>query len=547
MANPSNLNDILQRILDGTQTDTDVEDLRQWLNSGGVQNLQVGKYNVNIGRGKDIHIGDRIYQGIDAEAIREVVRAVIQGSNAADIRSIVKSILKEEFPNMTPPAQPQSNSPKTILVLASSPSDRARLRLDREVREIEEGLRRSQYRDRFVLQQRWAVRPEDLRRALLDFKPQIVHFSGHGEGEDGLLVENDAGLAQAIPTEDLAKLLERFAKRGLECVVLNACYSEVQANAIAEHIDFVVGMNSAIGDDAAIKFAVSFYDELGAGYSYEDAYNGGCDAIALEGIPEQHIPVFKNLRKVRSSVTTPSSLPPNPFVPLNGPVEDPAQFFEPHCVINNVFELLNSGSSVALIGERGMGKSSVLKAIERLALERLGRQAIYLNWNLIRNEDTFWELICELIGVARCHNLQLIRALQSRRLLLLLDEVERMAQQEFGAEIRSQLRGFAQDSSIKVVVTARVSLDLPNQWGKPLSSDDNFVSPFAGLCIEERIQRWSDKMIQNYIEWRLTGNHIRFTQTEIEGIIKATQGKPEQLVQCCHKLYREYRDSYGSK
>lgn len=107
MANPSNLNDILQRILDGTQTDTDVEDLRQWLNSGGVQNLQVGKYNVNIGRGKDIHIGDRIYQGIDAEAIREVVRAVMQGSNAADIRSIVKSILNEEFLNLTPPQQPQ--------------------------------------------------------------------------------------------------------------------------------------------------------------------------------------------------------------------------------------------------------------------------------------------------------------------------------------------------------------------------------------------------------------------------------------------------------
>jgi Effector-associated domain 10/CHAT domain len=297
MANPSNLNDNLQRILDGTQTDTDVEDLRQWLNNGGVQNLQVGKYNVNIGQGEGIHIGDRTYEGLDAEAIREVVRAVNQGSNAADIRSIVKSLLKEEFPNMTPPAQPQNNSPKTILVLASSPSDKARLRLDKEVREIEEGLRRSQHRDKFVLQQRWAVRPDDLRRALLDFNPQIVHFSGHGEGEDGLLVENDAGLAQNLLTEALANLFKRFADRGLECVVLNACYSEVQANAIAKHIDYVVGMNSAIGDDAAIKFAVGFYDELGAGYSYEDAYNAGCNAIALQGIPEQHIPVFKNIKK----------------------------------------------------------------------------------------------------------------------------------------------------------------------------------------------------------------------------------------------------------
>lgn len=304
MANPSNLNDILQRILDGIQTDTDVEDLRQCLSNGGVQNLQVGKYNVNIGQGQHIHIGDRTSsepeveaKGLDVEAIREVVRAVIQGSKAADIRSMVRSILKEELLNITPPVQHKSSSSRTILIVASSPTNEGRLRLDKEVREIEEGLRRSQHRDKFVLQQRWAVRPDDLRRALLDFKPQIVHFSGHGEGVDGLLVENDAGLAQRLPTAALANLFKRFADRGLECVVLNACYSEVQANAVAEHIDYVVGMNSAIGDDAAIKFAVGFYDELGAGYSYEDAYNGGCDAISLQGIPEQHTPVFKNLKK----------------------------------------------------------------------------------------------------------------------------------------------------------------------------------------------------------------------------------------------------------
>jgi hypothetical protein len=297
MANPSNLNDIIQRILNGTQSDSDVEALRQWLNSGGIQNLQIGKYNVNIGQGQDIHIGDRTYQGLDAEAIREVARSVLQGSNAADIREVVRSILKEEFHDLSQRENRQTSSRKTILVLASSPTNEARLRLDKEVREIDEGLRRSHHREKFTLQQRWAVRPDDLRRALLDFNPEIVHFCGHGSGDDGLVLENDAGLAQLVPTEALANLFKRFATRGLECVVLNACYSEIQAKAIAEHIDYVVGMNSGIGDDAAIKFAVGFYDELGAGWSYEDAYHGGCDAIALQGIPEEHTPVFKNLKK----------------------------------------------------------------------------------------------------------------------------------------------------------------------------------------------------------------------------------------------------------
>ncbi|MEA5620540.1 CHAT domain-containing protein [Cronbergia sp. UHCC 0137] len=297
MTDPSNLNDIIQRILNGHQTDADVEVLRQWFNKGGIQDIQVGKNIVNIGQGQGIHIGDRTYQGLDTQAIREVASAVIQGSNTAEIQEIVRSILKGEFQNLEQRENPQSSSRKTILVVASSPTNEARLRLDKEVREIEEGLRRSQHREKFILQQRGAVRPDDLRRAMLDFNPQIVHFSGHGSGEDGLVLENDLGEAQLVSTEALANLFKRFATRGLECVVLNACYSKIQAEVIAQHIDYVVGMNSNIGDDAAIKFAVGFYDELAAGYSYEDAYHGGCDAIALQGIPEEHTPVFKNLKK----------------------------------------------------------------------------------------------------------------------------------------------------------------------------------------------------------------------------------------------------------
>jgi hypothetical protein len=105
MANLSNLNDILQRFLDGIETNEDLEALRQWLNSGGLESLQVGKYNTNIGQGQTVNIGDRI--GLDADAIREVVRAITEGSNTADIRSIVRSILNEELPNSTQPQQLQ--------------------------------------------------------------------------------------------------------------------------------------------------------------------------------------------------------------------------------------------------------------------------------------------------------------------------------------------------------------------------------------------------------------------------------------------------------
>ncbi|MBD2512114.1 CHAT domain-containing protein [Nostoc muscorum FACHB-395] len=182
---------------------------------------------------------------------------------------------------------------RTILILASSPTNAARLRLDKEIREIDAGLQRAKQREQFTLRQKWAVRPEDLRRALLDFIPQIVHFCGHGSGDRGLVLENDSGNAQLVPTNALASLFKLFANQGVECVVLNACYAEVQAEAISQHINYVVGMSDEISDDAAVKFAVGFYDALGAGRSYEDAYEFGCNAIALEGIPEELTPVLK--------------------------------------------------------------------------------------------------------------------------------------------------------------------------------------------------------------------------------------------------------------
>jgi CHAT domain len=149
---------------------------------------------------------------------------------------------------------------RTILILASSPTNTARLRLDKEAREIDEGLRRAQKREQFTLQQKWAVRPDDLRRALLDFNPQIVHFCGHGAEDEGLVLENDNGQAQCVPTFALANLFELFVTQGVECVVMNACYSQVQAKAISQHINYVVGMSNLIGDNAAVKFAVGFYD-----------------------------------------------------------------------------------------------------------------------------------------------------------------------------------------------------------------------------------------------------------------------------------------------
>ncbi len=193
-----------------------------------------------------------------------------------------------------------SASLQTILFLAANPKDTARRRLDQELRDIDEGLQRSRNRDQFTLEKKLAVRPRDIQRAMLDVGPQIVHFSGHSDGEMGLQFEDEVGNAKLVDGAALARLFALFADQ-VSCVVLNGCYSQAQAEAIAQHVPYVIGMSKDIDEDAAIAFAVGFYDALGAGRDVEFAYKLGCTAISLEGVEGYLTPIL--LKHAQEEVT----------------------------------------------------------------------------------------------------------------------------------------------------------------------------------------------------------------------------------------------------
>ena len=137
------------------------------------------------------------------------------------------------------------------------------------------------------------VRDEDtdISQTLLDTNPSIVHFSGHGTKEGNLCFENNTGKTHPIDPNALADLFEQFSGH-LKCVLLNACYSSVQAKAIAKHIDYVIGMSQEIGDKAAIFFTIGFYQAIGAGRTIEDAFKLGCIQLKLQGIPEHLTPAL---------------------------------------------------------------------------------------------------------------------------------------------------------------------------------------------------------------------------------------------------------------
>ncbi|MBW4501331.1 MAG: AAA-like domain-containing protein [Scytonema hyalinum WJT4-NPBG1] len=234
-----------------------------------------------------------------------------------------------------------NDSPIRILFLTAEPTDTARLRLQQELRDIEEQLERVKLRDRFDLKLQLSARPRDISQAILSFEPHIVHFSGHGETTGELCFENELGRTQPVTPEALAALFKLVATH-VNCVVLNACYSDIQAEAIVQHISFVIGMKTAIGDRAAIAFAVGFYRALGAKRSLQEAYEFGCVEIQLQGIPEQSTPVLR--KRVDQS--------PAVFY-----LERPA--IERECYQ----KILQAGSLIRILAPRNMGKTWLMNRL----------------------------------------------------------------------------------------------------------------------------------------------------------------------------------------
>jgi len=243
-------------------------------------------------------LDDSVKKRLDAR-IEQTDRMVIQsvdrvsqlGALESGLRFIheLEEVLREEIAKILQGGDNSGNDKITILFLAANPVDSTRIRLDREFREIDEQLALARQRERFKLElPRLALRSRDITKALLDTKPQIVHFSGHGTSRGELCFEDESGQIHSVQPEALAALFKQFTHQ-VKCVVLNACYAEIQARAIAEHIDYVIGVNQRISDEAAIAFSLGFYMALGAGKTIKEAFEFGRIQIMLQNGVSEHL------------------------------------------------------------------------------------------------------------------------------------------------------------------------------------------------------------------------------------------------------------------
>jgi CHAT domain len=302
-----------------------------------------------------------------------------------------------------------------LLIVQANPMSLTRLRLDAEQREIERRVRASPLRDRMEVRSSPATRLSDVSTEILWHRPDILHFSGHGTEHNGLVFEDEAGRAVAAEVSALRRLIASVGS-SVSVAVLNACWSDAQANELSRILPCTIGMSAEIDDQAAILFSGVFYEVLSYGKSVQSAFDAAAAATDLQGSSTGLMSSVAKLRLAPGTdlsvlLATSESCPPEEPVPsskqskplvLSG-LENAAlressrkrtafptdlsfdeliekELYVPPVVRGGeairidlqVVEWLAAGDSVLLLGDPGSGKSLLSYSVMRTAAA-LGR------------------------------------------------------------------------------------------------------------------------------------------------------------------------------
>ncbi len=193
---------------------------------------------------------------------------------------------------------------KILFVSANPAKD---LNLDSEHRAITEVIRASKYRDRIEIVTQLACRYNDLIDAMNREEPDIIHFSGHGTGEEGLvfadpyskthitlykgtLKEQKVGIQKV--SGEILKDIFSTANKNLRFIFINACHSKEQAKEIVDEIDFAIGMERAIKDTTAIIFAKRFYQALTTDITITNSFKQARNSVGVHAYKEVDIPLL---------------------------------------------------------------------------------------------------------------------------------------------------------------------------------------------------------------------------------------------------------------
>jgi hypothetical protein len=177
---------------------------------------------------------------------------------------------------------------RTVLFITVNAPGPDALRLDRELRAIKDQLAKGGAGRFWCIAQEEAVELVDLQRHLLQHQPALVHFSGHGN-EHGEFVFRDQEVTTTASVDAIADLF-RILQKKPSCVLFAACNSATQASQVAPHVDWPIGMNGSISDDAMIAFSTGFYTGVANDLPFDASFEFGRNHVHMRFPDERHVP-----------------------------------------------------------------------------------------------------------------------------------------------------------------------------------------------------------------------------------------------------------------
>lgn len=299
---PQTLIDEVNNLIGKGHTDRALDALIRWANTNNQSQLKSDAAIIKSGL-ETLKRNEMLGMLSFAEAARESAKINYSLMNLLKVDLTPSNVIEPPI-GQPPVVSSTTNDKLKILMMTANPAKTTQLNLGKEQLKIMEKLGDKQ--DQFELIVKKAVDKEDFKQFTEIEKPQILHFSGHGETgqHGGIVVQNeDRNGSALIPPSGIKTLFKYFTSEeiGIKVVVLNACYSKEQAEIISQYVPYVIGTTENIGDEYAIAFSTGFYFRLAQkGLDFEKAYDSGVTQASLAGALEEHFVLYKNGTKIEA-------------------------------------------------------------------------------------------------------------------------------------------------------------------------------------------------------------------------------------------------------
>ena len=241
---------------------------------------------------------------------------------------------------------------------------------------------------------------------------------------------------------------------------------------------------------------------------------------------------LENLGKEEPALPLEGQASPNPFVG-GGRLNSPDHFFPRPTLLRELTNELSKRASVSLVGESQVGKSSLLYYLYQTRQQWAGEMQIeYVDLQGVMDEEDFCETVLGKIGRAGHTLRDLKRGLTSYHGVLLLDEVERIAEPDFNPRLHDLLRAQAQERHFALCLATRHALE-------DVFPTDRLISSFHNIFTVKLVLPFTRAESLDFLDWALRAHSVRFTAAEKETLYDRSGGHPAQLQRLAKALFAQ--------